>query len=182
MKHLFLPPSLSASLIEKGFKEECIAVHGKLQYPIDDSGERFAESECIYIPFQDPWDSVKMLWIEKENAHFHWNEGIYEEGDHSRCEIVGNPIPAPLYQQCVDWLDQQYFIYILIDIETTGTDEWVYTYCIVHLPKEFHQAKRRSPHLKTCSSYSEGYGTYTGGYNTRNEALAAAITEALKLI
>jgi membrane carboxypeptidase/penicillin-binding protein PbpC len=56
-----------------------------------------------------------MLWIDNEDAHFHWHEGTYQKGGHSRCELTGENLAAPLYQQIIDWFREKHEILIKVD-------------------------------------------------------------------
>lgn len=90
-------------------------------------------------------------------------------------------VSAPLYQQLIDWFDDQY-IFISIETEAIGSDEWVYIFKIKYLPTEKQNLKRRTSSFEYKESFKEGPGSYVGGWNTRKEALTEAFKEAFKLI
>ncbi len=72
------------------------------------------------------------------------------------------------------WLDYN-LIYLCVDIEFTGTDEWEFAYNINYLPIEKEDEKRRAIHFEHVSSYKEYGSSYTGAWRTRTEATNQAI-------
>lgn len=104
MEQNFADIDTSRMLKELGFNEPCIASYRQMQYPINDSGNDYNKSLCLTIDCEMPNDEQKVIWIEKENAHFHWHEGNYDNGEHSRCELEGEDCKAPLWQQVEEWL------------------------------------------------------------------------------
>lgn len=87
-------------------------------------------------------------------------------------------VPLTLIQR---WL-AKYYVFVLPDIKHIGSDEWVYVYWIKYLPTKHLQEKRRCQYFVEIESYKEGFGTYTGAWNTPQEALLAGVTEALTLL
>ncbi len=105
LQDLFVPYDLAVKIKDKGFKGETLAKYSDFLYPLNDSGDDFAKCKCLYIPLENRFDEIRMLWIEKENGHFHWHEGTYVDGEHSRCELTGDDINAPTFEQIINWLD-----------------------------------------------------------------------------
>ena len=56
-----------------------------------------------------------------------------------------------------------------------GSDEWGFSYRITWLPKKYDDNKRRSPHMLTYDSFSGGGATYSGAWDTQEQALTAGI-------
>lgn len=112
MEKLFVPFELALKLKEKGFKEDTIAKFSEIIYPIDDSGDSLARCKCLYIPLENRFDEIRMLWIENENAHFHWHEGTYTDGEHSRCELAGDDVNAPTYYQTINFIEKEFNMHI----------------------------------------------------------------------
>lgn len=80
------------------------------------------------------------------------------------------------------WLNKDHFIFVDFSFNTIGSDEWVFSYNIVYLPKINHFTKRRCSYLQSIDSFAEGIGSYVGGYHTKEDALAVGILKGLKLI
>jgi len=161
MKHLFVPIEIAKELKELNLNQsQCLAFYSSLTYPINEGGGE-KETTCLYIQQEDRYDSVKMLYIDNKDAHFHWHEGTYDEGEHSRCYISGNPIPAPTYQQVIDWFFKEHGIWIWVaQCERSVKFEW------------FCRYERKG----SCMDYDEKF------YELPYEAYNAAITEAIKLV
>jgi hypothetical protein len=157
MKHLFIPCELSLLAKEKGFNEKCLANYSDLSYPTNDSGNDYDTCLCLWMDCQMPHDEVRVLWIENKNADFHWHEGLYTRGEHSRCELTGETIGAPLYQQIVDWFREKHGIFIYPDVR----DQFLR--CRIW--------SKKPPHHPLCEPG-----------NTPQEAFDKAIKEAFKLI
>jgi len=104
MQEQFVDYETAKMLKELGFDDECITSYQQMQYPINDSGNSYNKSLCLTIDCEMPLDEQRVLWIEKENAHFHWHEGTYRDGEHSRCELEGEDCKAPMWQQVEEWL------------------------------------------------------------------------------
>ncbi len=69
-------------------------------------------------------------------------------------------------------------IVICPTIEWIGSDEIVHAYEITHEP---NSGKRMCQRVETIKSFNEGYGSYTGGWDTRTEAMQEAIKHATKI-
>jgi len=80
------------------------------------------------------------------------------------------------------YLAEYHNCFISVYRESIGSDEWVCAYKIDYLPIEFCMEKRRCSHFKEFNSYSEGGGTYSGGYNTYEYAAEAAVEKSIKLM
>jgi hypothetical protein len=92
-------------------------------------------------------------------------------------------IEAPTQSLLQKWLRHEAQVHIEITRETIGSDEWVFGYKIHWLPKEFWDAKRRCLHFQYIESFSESPGgTYTGGWDTYEEALENALLRAMKSV
>ena len=120
MKHLFVPYKLALLAKEKGFNEKTIAFYSELQYPINNSGNDFKTTYCLFIDCEMSHNEVKMLWVDNEDAYFHWCEGTYQQGEHSTCKLTGYDLAAPLYQQLVDWFREEHKILV----ECTPVYDW----------------------------------------------------------
>ncbi len=163
MKHLFIPYELAVIAKQKGFNEECLAYYSKLDYPIDDSGDKFNECKILFIKCENSFDEIKVIDIENEDAMFHWTEGTYIRGDHSRCALVGEDISAPLYQQIVDWFREKHQMFVFVVF-----DQGIFNYGVIR--------------HKSRLVYS-GNPTYKGGnIYTYYEALNEAIEESFKIL
>jgi len=84
--------------------------------------------------------------------------------------------------EVLTWLYTNHDILVSVKRCVIGTDEWVYGYEISYLPKEFEDAKRRSPHLVLIESFKEGTSSYVGGWHTPKEAYLEAIQYCLSTI
>lgn len=75
-------------------------------------------------------------------------------------------------------------IYVTIHRHTIGSDEWVFSYSIEYLPKEYWDAKRRAPYfvyIKDTYSESAG-GTYDGGWSDYDEAVKKGIEKGYEVL
>jgi len=117
MKNQFVTRDIAIKLKDLGFNQDCLAIYGEIKYPLDDSGLRFDKSNCLYLPYDDTYNEYKMLHIESKLALQQWVVGSYWEGEHSRCEFVGDEIKAPMWQQTIDWLREKY--QVSIDFHST---------------------------------------------------------------
>lgn len=122
MKKQFVDFETAKMLKELAFNEECIAQFQQMEYPINDSGNDYNKSLCLTIDCETSNDEHKVIWIDKENAHFHWTEGNYDNGEHSRCELLGKEIDAPLWQQVENWLLKEHSIIIPMGGEKRESD------------------------------------------------------------
>lgn len=112
---------------------------------------------------------------------FYLNGNLWN--DHIGRTCSGEIIEAPTQSLLQRWLREQHMIYISVNPEIIGSDEWEWSYEIQHLPKEHWEAKRRCGHFVYKSSFNESPGgTYWGAWRTYEEALEKALQEALKLI
>lgn len=74
------------------------------------------------------------------------------------------------------------FIYIVIDLEHLGSDEWEFAYTIKYLPKEAQNLKRRATSFKEVNSFVHAGGaTYSGAWDSYDECLEKAIAHARKI-
>jgi hypothetical protein len=89
---------------------------------------------------------------------------------------------APTQSLLQRWLREMHTIYITIVKETLGSDEWAFAYEISYLPKEHENEKRRCPHFVNIDSFRMGYATYSGAWDSYEEALENGLQQALKLI
>ncbi len=116
---------------------------------------------------------------------FRWyKNGIdanYFGEDQLNSDCVGYDCVAPLYQQVISWFEKN-MIFIFIDLEHLGSDEYGFRYIIKYLPKEHWNLKRRMTSFQEIQSFSDNIASYSGAWDTRKEALDKAIEEALKLI
>ncbi len=168
MEKLFVPYDLSVKIKEKGFKCETLAKYSDFLYPLNDSGDDFARCKCLYIPFENRFDEIRMLWIEKENGHFHWHEGTYTEGEHSRCELTGEDTNAPTYDQFFAWLRNEHNIIACILPQETKDMQLLYQFSIYK--------------LETEGVYGCGIVKLAYDFTSYDEALINITSEALNLI
>ena len=94
------------------------------------------------------------------------------------CEREVYPTQTRLHK----WLRDVHFMFVTPTVEHIGSDEWVWSYKLEWLPDKKQNAKRRCVEFMTLNSYIEEYGTYTGAWDTYEEALEYGTQEALKLI
>lgn len=87
---------------------------------------------------------------------------------------------CPTIAQVIMWLYEKHEVWIQIQRETIGSDEWVFAFVIDYLPKEFFLNKRRASHFKTIESFIPGMSSYEGGWKEPNEAYLQAIEYTLK--
>jgi hypothetical protein len=80
------------------------------------------------------------------------------------------------------WLREKHDINITVARVALGSDEMEYCYSVIHLPKEFEDAKRWVSLLERIDSFSSYGSTYSGAWRTYEEALEQALQESLKLI
>lgn len=164
---LFLSHPLTLKVIEKGFNKNSLFKYSELSYPINDSGNDYKKTLCLFLPLENAHDEVRMIWIDNEDAAFHWSEGTYSEGEHSRCELVGDNLDAPMYQEVIDWLRETHKMHIQTFI---GHDEDKIWYNFELEPVKL--GYDYEPH--TCDTDVEGFKYY--------ETIEKAIEEALNLI
>lgn len=98
---------------------------------------------------------------------------------HARLEVA---YLLPTQALLAKWLRDHHYIFITVVRETIGSDEWVFAYRLDYLPKEYWEAKRRCPHFQVKESFSDGFGTYSGGWDTFEEALENALKHSLELL
>ena len=84
-------------------------------------------------------------------------------------------------EDAISFLDD-YYIHISTDIEIIGSDEWEFSYKITWLPIEHDNEKRRCGWLKTKYSYIDGGSSYSGAWDTRNEATNESLLKAFELL
>lgn len=106
---------------------------------------------------------------------------INDDKSLGRNSEIEHGIYMPLYQQAIDWMER-HFIYILIDIETLGSDEWEYAYIIKYIPKENRSDKKRAASFQYIKSFKDGEGGYSGAWSEKTECVSEAIKRSLKLI
>lgn len=101
-----------------------------------------------------------------------------------RVKNIDELIYAPTQSLLQKWLREKHNIHISVTLEFIGSDEWVYAYEIIYLPKNEANIKRRSVLFKKIYSFSfkEEIGTYNGGWDTYEEALEEGLKESLKLL
>ncbi len=75
------------------------------------------------------------------------------------------------------WLREKHDVIIVIGDEDTGEGHFVYTYEIRYTTPE--EAAKKRPKRTFLWSFSASSGTYDGGWNTYEEALAMALKKAL---
>lgn len=70
-------------------------------------------------------------------------------------------------------------IYITADLVGLGSDEWKWQFIIYRLSDEEMRLKRRTVKLieSRCESFSEGFGTYVGAWDTREDAIREGIKQ-----
>ena len=90
--------------------------------------------------------------------------------------------PAPTQALLQKWLREIHNIYITIHREVLGSDEWGYSYNIEYLPKDKSNVKRRCKEFIYIESFYESIGSYTGAWDTYEEAFERGLFKALKLI
>jgi hypothetical protein len=77
---------------------------------------------------------------------------------------------------------EKHLIFLSVEIEAIGSDEYVFVYRINHLPKEHWEAKRRMQHFKEKNSLQiSGGASYMGGYDSYEEAWEQGFTAANKI-
>jgi hypothetical protein len=101
----FLSYELSKRIADLGLIENILASWTELYYPKDDESGDLRKTPAIALTIDcgNSCDEQKILCIDKEAALFHWSEGSYHRGTHSRCEF-GESIPAPLLSQAVEFI------------------------------------------------------------------------------
>ena len=157
-----VPYEIAKLAIEKGFSDYCYTRYSNLRYPTDDSGNNFNECKCAYIVINDQYNSVEMLWIEDDLGSSHWNEGTYSNGEHSRCEIVGEEILAPSCFALQAWI-----------MEIHNIDVYA-------VPVKRHHTDGSDYYYYTWRIYKEGRSGKI--YDLFKNALKAGLKEALELI
>lgn len=165
---LFVTPELAKQLQQKGYEEEVLAEWSDLSYPINDSGNDFNTSLCLSIDCDNNYGERKMLWIDREAALFHWTEGTYREGDHSRCEFSGDLIPAPTIQEAVDWFRTEHGLVLDVFQEFNDVDAYTGKWEV----DISELGKYKQPHIIVIE---EVFADYYDAWNK-------AIEEALKII
>lgn len=70
-------------------------------------------------------------------------------------------------------------IYITADLVGLGSDEWKWQFIIYRLSDEEMRLKRRTVKLieSRCESFSEGFGTYVGAWDTGEDAIREGIKQ-----
>ncbi len=111
----FVTKEIAVKLKELGYEnKEPLAEWYRLIY-FDENGRKYS-CNMLAIPCHDNFDTVRMLHIDHEDGLFHWQEGGYYQGDHSRCELE-NSIPAPTWDEAIEFMRTKY-IFINISNET----------------------------------------------------------------
>ena len=83
--------------------------------------------------------------------------------------------------ELLDWLEDN-LIYVTHYVEGIGSDEWEFIFNIKYIPKSNRTDKKRgASFVEICSFKCYGV-TYSGTYNTRDEAIWAGINFAIPLI
>lgn len=147
------------------------------------------EIKPTYITFeQAKLLKEKNFNLEIKSYYRSTGSGVFETkeyhnwNDDATHETVGGMtyVSAPEQWQVVEWLRVNYNINITYTIDVIGSDEWCYGYHIWYIPEEFDSVKRRCSHILQIYSFKEGYGSYTGGWNSPQEAYSAAFDYCLK--
>ena len=118
------------------------------------------------------------------------DEGIYEPGDYVSYDLdLTSSRPwkptkivataAPFQEEVAKLFREEHEIYISIDNDWIGSDEMVYSY---HIQIVWDvDAKRRCEHVEDIFSLTICPGTYTGGWDTYEEAFNEGILKACDL-
>jgi len=135
------------------------------------------EIKPTYVSFE------QAKWLKEKGFKSNRKITYYLYGDKKPRKYVGGIsnslntdlyISAPEQWQVVEFLRINHNVHIRYTVEIVGSDEWLYGYNILYLPFEFNDAKRRCPHMLEINSFKEGMGSYTGAWDTPQEAYSAA--------
>lgn len=134
--------------------------------------------ETAKLAKEKGFDESCSYYIDSRFPTLHCTGDLDEQNIHPSLDYK-----APTQSLLQRWLREQHMIYISVDPETIGSDEWEWTYKIQHLPKEHREVKRRCGHFVYKSSYNESPGgTYWGAWRTYEEALEIGLKDGLSLI
>jgi hypothetical protein len=171
MKNLFVPYELAKLAKEKGF---CVYT-AKNNHPVaPPENEHCLGWYEIRSEEADKYDIPN--WKERDGK-FHYSGTPINNAN------LGSGVVAPLYQQLVDWFRNEHKIFININKEALGSDEWENSFTIEYLPKEFWNEKRRIQHFITINSFSlTGGATYIGAWDNYYHAWDMALEKSFELI
>lgn len=71
-------------------------------------------------------------------------------------------------------------IFVSHEYTSLGSDEWGFSYRITWLPKKYENEKRRAPHMLSYDSFTGAGATYSGAWDTQEQALTEGIKFAKK--
>jgi len=77
---------------------------------------------------------------------------------------------------------EQQNVFVAHEFMGLGSDEWGFTYRITYLPKEKENEKRRMPHMVDKQSFFGAGSTYSGAWDTIEQALTEGIKYAKEKI
>lgn len=80
------------------------------------------------------------------------------------------------------WMREVHKIFIYIERESIGSDEWVFAFGCEYLPIENWEDKRRAASFVQFYSFMLGFETYSGGWDTYEEALEKGLQYGMSLI
>lgn len=147
-----------------------------------DFGNQLIEQHKITHPANSPLLAMYCRHRDSGKVSLWTITGLDISPDTQQLDHTFEEIAAPTYDQILRFFDDK-FIFINTQISAIGSDEWVFSYTINYLPKEFENKKRRMPHFEEIISYNEYMnGTYEGGWDKKSDCLNAAITKAFELI
>jgi hypothetical protein len=112
MKEQFVTYEIALKLEELGFDEECFAYYNTIRTAIDENESIYKKSKVLFLEYDNQFNQIFPIWFEKGIVEYMWKEGSYWNGEHSRCELVGNDVKAPLWQQVIDWLFSKNLLYL----------------------------------------------------------------------
>lgn len=78
------------------------------------------------------------------------------------------------------WLREQHDINVMIESYSIGSSEYCYIYTVIYITPE--EADKKRPQRTHKMSYAEGGGSYSGGYNTYEQAEFLALEFALNYL
>jgi len=126
--------------------------------------------------------------LKKLDFNWHCKEGFFFE-DPMSADAPGinwnnsqSYLSAPEQALVLKWLREVHDIHIVITQESIGSDEYTYVYTFKYLPKEFQEAKRRIVHYVYEESFKMSHSSYSGGWDTYEEAELMGIKRAINYL